>query len=107
MLLIGTYGPSEMRDIILERYERVAGKGTRDIEFFEVIAIARRLLSIIISIIMGAEELGMRSGAVEMMKGDSEHLYNVYDLLKDRTGIRLLEFEKVLNSLCMRQRPHN
>jgi aminoglycoside phosphotransferase (APT) family kinase protein len=99
ILLMGTYGPSKIRDIILERYERVSGKEAIDIEFFEVIAIARRLLSIIISINMGPEKLGMRSGAVEMMKRDSEHLYKVYDLLKERTGIRLLEFEEFLNSL--------
>ena len=99
MLLMSTYGPSEMRDIILERYERVSGKETRDIEFFDVIATARRLLSVATSLSMGAEQLGMRSGAEEMMKGDSGHLHKVYERFKQRTSIKLPEFERILDSL--------
>ena len=99
MLLMSTYGPPETRDIILERYERVSGKETRDIEFFDVIASARRLLSVAASLSMGAEQLGMRSGAEEMMRDDSGHLRKVYGLFRQRTGIELPEFEELLNSL--------
>ena len=68
-------------------------------KYFDVIAIFRRLLSMIISINMGAETLGMRSGAENIMKADSIHLSKVYELLKERTGIRLPEIEKTLESL--------
>ena len=99
LLLMSTYGPKEVRDVILERYERVSGKETRDIEFFDVIASARRLLSVAASMSMGAEQLGMRSGAEEMMRESSGHFRKVYGLFRERTGIDLPEIEEFLNSL--------
>jgi aminoglycoside phosphotransferase (APT) family kinase protein len=99
LLLMSTYGPQEVRDAILERYERVSGKETRDIEFFDVIACARRLLSVAASLSVGAEQLGMRSGAEEMMRESAGHFRKVYGLLRERTGIQLPEIEEFLNSL--------
>ena len=99
LLLMGTYGTQEVRDAILESYERVSGKETRDIEFFDVIAAARRLLSVAASMSAGAEKLGMRSGAEEMMRESAGHLRRVYGLLRQRTGIELPEIEEFLDSL--------
>jgi aminoglycoside phosphotransferase (APT) family kinase protein len=99
VLLMGTYGPQEVRDEILERYERVSGKETRNIEFFDVIVCARRLLSVAASVSAGAEQLGMRPGAEEMMRESAGHLRKVYGLLRQRTGIELPEIEEFLNSL--------
>jgi aminoglycoside phosphotransferase (APT) family kinase protein len=99
LLLMSTYGPQEVRDDILERYERISGKETRDIEFFDVIACARRLLSVAASVSAGAEQLGMRSGAEEMMRESAGHLRKVYGLLRQRTSIQLPEIEEFLDSL--------
>jgi len=89
LLLMSTYGPQDVRDAILERYERVSRKETRDIEFFDVIACARRLLSVAASLSVGAEQLGMRSGAEEMMRESAGHFRKVYGLFRERTGIEL------------------
>jgi aminoglycoside phosphotransferase (APT) family kinase protein len=99
VLLMGTYGPQEVRDEILERYERVSGRETRDIEFFDVIASARRLLSVAASMSAGAEQMGMRPGAEEQMRESSGHLRKVYKLLRERTGIQLPQVEEFLDSL--------
>jgi aminoglycoside phosphotransferase (APT) family kinase protein len=99
LLLMSTYGPQEVRDEILERYERVSGRETRDIEFFDVIACARRLLSVAASLNVGAEQLGMRSGAEEMMRESAGHFRKVYELFRERTGIELPEIDEFLNSL--------
>lgn len=99
MLLMSTYGLPDARDSILERYERVSGKKARDIEYFEVIATAKRLFSIAASLSAGAEQLGMRSGAEERMREGSEHLRKVYALFMERTSLRLPEIEELLDSL--------
>ncbi len=98
-LLMSTYGDPKTRDTVLEMYERISGKETLDIEYFDVIAAARRLLSIAASLNRGAEQMGMRSGAEEHMRRSSEHLQKVYGLLKERTDLRLPELEELLNSL--------
>jgi len=41
----------------------------------------------------------MRPGAVEMMRAAKGHIQGVYDLLIARTGLRLPEFEELLDSL--------
>lgn len=96
LLLVSTYGNSEMRDYILETYERIAGSKVRTIEYFEVIAATRRLGSIYLSLSAGAEKLGMRPEAVEIMKQEKEHIRNVIRILHDKTGIAVREFNELL-----------
>jgi hypothetical protein len=85
--------------IILGAYESISGRKVRDFEFFEVLAILRRLTDVSVSLIRGAEEMGMRAGAEEMMRESKQHLIKVHDLLKERTGLRLPEFEELLRTL--------
>lgn len=99
MLLMSTYNDPALRDTILQTYEETSGKEVKDIEFFEVLAIGRRLMDVSASFAVGAEQMGMRAGAVEMMSRSSDHLHRVYELLKERTGLRLPEFEELLDSL--------
>lgn len=99
MLLASTYWDPAVGKIILETYKEVSGREIRDIEFFEVMAIFRRLRDVSVSVTGGAGEMGMRPDAVEMMRRDSEHLHRVYDLLTERTGLRILEFEELLDTL--------
>lgn len=99
MLLCSTFGDPAWRDIILESYRTVSGREVHDIEFFEVMAIIRRLTDVYISLTSGAEEMGMRPEAVEMMKEASGHIKRVYNLLRERTGLRLPEFEELLITL--------
>lgn len=98
ILLMGTYWDPAVRDVILRKYQEVSGREVRDFEFFEVLAIFRRLQDVSVSFASGAEEMGMRPGAVEKMRQDSGHLHRVYGLLKEKTGLRIPEFEELLNS---------
>ena len=108
LLLTSTYGNPETREIILSEYERVAGDkieavhevtARSQIEYFEVMAILRRLFSISVSLSDGASKLGMRPGAEAMMKQNIDHLKNVYELLIDRTGIAIPKIEALLETL--------
>lgn len=75
--------------------------GGCDFEFFEVMAIFRRVRDVSVSFISEAEEMGMRPDALEMMRQDSKHLHKVYDLFTKRTRLRILEFEELLNTLLI------
>jgi len=99
MLLAGTYWIPEMRLVILNEYQRIAGRIVPHIEYFEVLAILRRLLDLAVSLTMGAENRGMRPGAEEQMREDYEHYRRVYSQLIERTGIKILEIERLINSL--------
>ncbi|MCW3978749.1 MAG: phosphotransferase family protein [Candidatus Bathyarchaeota archaeon] len=99
VLLMSTYDDPAFRDMILESYEEASGREIRDIEFFDVLAIGRRILDVSSSFAAGAEQVGLRAGALEMMRESSDHLHKVYELLKERTGLRLPEFEELLDSL--------
>ena len=98
LLLMSTYGNPEFRAAVLEAYERAAGRRVDGIAFFEVMACARRLFSILISLGAGAETLGMRAGAEEMMKNVG-HIEAVYGWLCERTGLRVGEIEGLISSL--------
>jgi aminoglycoside phosphotransferase (APT) family kinase protein len=95
LLLMSTYGNPEARDLVLREYERIAGHEAEQIEFFEVAACLRRLVTIHISLSAGAETMGMRAGAEDAM-ADSDHIAKVYALLQERTGIRIAEIEQLL-----------
>ena len=99
ILLTSTYGNPEAREIILGEYERIAGRKIEQIEYFEVAASLRRLFSIAVSLGDGADKLGMRPEAVEMMKQNVGHIKNVYAFLYDRTGITIPEIEKLMSNI--------
>ena len=99
VLLMSTYDDAAFRNIILESYEEASGREIRDIEFFDVLAAGRRIMDVSSSFAAGAEQAGLRAGALEMMRESSDHLHKVYELLKERTGLRLPEFEELLDSL--------
>jgi len=95
LLLITAYEGPHWREPILREYERLAGGGVERLEFFDVAACFRRLFSIAVSLSAGAESLGMRPGAEHKMK-QAEPIRRIYDLLLERTGIRVPEVERLL-----------
>lgn len=97
LLLVSSYEGAEWRNRILEEYERLAGARVEQMEWFEVCACGKRVFSVAISLLAGAEKLGMRPGAVEMMRQQMWALGRVYDLLVERTGIRMEEVERLLD----------
>jgi aminoglycoside phosphotransferase (APT) family kinase protein len=96
LLLVSTHEDEEWRDIVLREYERLAGISVEQIAYFDVAACARRLFSIVISLSEGPEKLGMRPGAVTMMKQQMGAIKRVYNLLQERAGIRVPEVDRLL-----------
>ena len=96
VLLASAFWGRPFGETILKAYQRATGEAVRDAGFFEVAAIYRRIQDTSISFMRGAEEAGMRAGAVEQMKESLGHLHSVHGFLEERTGIRLPEFDELL-----------
>jgi len=99
VLLSSTFWDPSLRETILGLYESASGRGVLGFEYFEVLSALRRLTDVSVSLERGAEKMGMREGAVEMMRGASGHLQGVYGILRGRTGLRLPGLERLLESL--------
>ena len=98
VLLASAFWGRPFGETILGAYQGAAGEEVRDAGFFEVAAIYRRIQDTSISFMRGAEEAGMRAGAVEQMKESLGHLHGVHGFLEERTGIRLPEFDELLRN---------
>ncbi len=105
ILLASTFWDPSLRETILRAYERISGSEVRNYEYFEVLSVLRRITDFAVSLTCGAEEMGMRPETVELMREAEGHIQRVYDILIARTGLRIPEFEKILDSLRVRARP--
>jgi len=99
LVLVSSYEGAVWRERILGTYEHQMGAPIQQIEYFEVYACVRRLFSIVASIQGGADKLGMNPNAVVLMKEQKYAHRRVYDLLLERTGIRVSEVEKLFEAL--------
>lgn len=97
LLLMSTHENSEWRGLILKEYKRLSGRQIEQIEYFEVFACAKRLLSIVFSMTLGPEKLGMRPEAVDLMKDQMSAIRKVYNLLQERTDMEIPEVEEMLS----------
>lgn len=102
LLAITMWDPS-VRETIISAYESISGSEVRDYEYFEVLSVLRRLTDFAVSLTCGAEEMGMRPEAVELMRESEGFFQRVYDILIARTGLRIPEFEDLLDSLRVRR----
>ena len=99
ILLTSTYGNPEVRQTILDEYERISGRKLEQIEYFEVMACLRRLLIITISLKAGADKLGMRQEAVTGMKQNADHIESVYAFMCGKTGINIPKTEMLISGI--------
>ena len=97
LLLFLCYNGPQGREVVLREYERQLGRRVENLEFFDVTACVRRLFSIIVSVSEGAEKLGMRPGAQAQMV-QIEPIRRIYNLLLERTGIKLPVVERLIAS---------
>jgi len=95
-LLLNQGAGAGMRAAVLEGYERLSGRRIVDLEWFETMAWWRRLASVTVSLLYGAERVGMRPGAEGMMRTHLDMLREVYRLLVDRVGVCMPEVERAL-----------
>jgi len=93
LILAHAYSGPELRDQILQGYQRYSGKPVEQIEPFEVIACARRLFDLTISLTQGSQHMGMNTQAVEAMHASMEAHRRVYRLFIERTGLKIEAFE--------------
>ncbi len=101
-LLVWMYAGKDARDYIFSEYERLSGSPVREIAVFEVIACLRRLSDIMRSVSLGAEKMGMRPGAEEIMKKQAGPIQKVYEILVGHTGIRVPEIEAFIQSIMLK-----
>lgn len=97
LLLISTHEDERWRKVILEGYERQLGQKVEQIEVFEAAACVKRLASVALSLADGPETMGMRDGAQASMLKMMPSLRKVYALLREITGLRIPEVERMLN----------
>lgn len=96
LLLSTAYLNQAISDQFLAGYRRLSGNFVRHMEYFRVLAVLRRLGSIVISIMVGPEQMGMNPAALERMH-DTHHLRFLHDLLVQDTGVRLPSVERLLD----------
>lgn len=96
--LITSFEGERWRAILLREYERQAGHQVGDMEYFDVCACARRLYSVAASVVYGADKLGMRPGAENIMRGQANALRRVYHQLITITGQTIPEIEQFLTA---------
>lgn len=93
LMLAYAYGGQALQDQILQGYQHHAGKPLEQLEVFEAIACARRLLDLTISLTQGAQRMGMNAQAVEAMRANMEAHGRVYQLFVERTGLQIQAFD--------------
>jgi aminoglycoside phosphotransferase (APT) family kinase protein len=98
LVLVGAAEGWQWRDRILAAYEHRIGAAVSELAWFEVAACAKRLFSVIVSLMAGPEALGMRPEAATLMRQQFGALRNVYGLFVERTGLRLRDTERLLEA---------
>jgi aminoglycoside phosphotransferase (APT) family kinase protein len=99
MLLTGTFNGPEARDQILHLYENTSGSKIEEIEYFEVLAILRRLFDFLVSVKSESSPTSMRKDIAAIMSQQSLHYQKVYALLQERTDITIPSVEKLIQGL--------
>lgn len=87
------YGGKARWEMILAEYERQMGGKVPGLEMFEVAALVRRIGSAMLSMQVGADKLGMRQEAVEIMRKDREAFERLFQRLSELTDLKLTEIE--------------
>jgi len=96
LTLITSYEGDAWRERILREYERQAGHPVEGMEYFDAVAAFRRLFSVVGSLALGADKLGMRPGAEEMMRRQAAPLRHVYAQFQKITCLAIPEVESFL-----------
>jgi len=98
LLLAGAYAGQSVREMILAEYQRIAGTTVVQLPYFEVASCVKRLGTVLISLSAGADSMGMRPDAVDMMRRDFPALQKVNDLMVNHTGIQVPVIDELLSS---------
>ncbi|MHA1667080.1 MAG: aminoglycoside phosphotransferase family protein, partial [Candidatus Heimdallarchaeaceae archaeon] len=99
LLLISVYTFEELRDQTLNQYENMLGKKVEYIEYFEVLAILRRLYDIMLIFQEDTNAAGFRKEAKKIVKQTSTHLEKLVVRLQKLTNINTNKLNRWINSM--------
>jgi aminoglycoside phosphotransferase (APT) family kinase protein len=99
LVLAQSQAGAGLRDRLLAGYERATGEAVSNLAYFEAYACLRRLAVVTFSLTRGAARLGMRPEAAALMQAQRPALAEVHRLLRERSGLRVPEVERVLDQM--------
>jgi aminoglycoside phosphotransferase (APT) family kinase protein len=99
LMLAFAYGGEDRRSMIFNAYEKKLGQAVPSISIFEVDAILRRIGSIMLSLAMGADSMGMRPDIIQTMKNQKEPVARLHQRLQDLTKLSVPAVESLLMNL--------
>jgi aminoglycoside phosphotransferase (APT) family kinase protein len=99
LLLLETHEGRWLRNAVLDGYTQLVGHEIDELDFFSVYSCAKRLASLVMSLLRGPEESGMRPDALESMREHRGALVAVYEKLVSLSGIGVPEIEEALEWL--------
>lgn len=98
LLLMGMYDGWPMREALLGEYRRLAPWPVEAVEYFETLAAARRIFSMLIILGGKGASLGLDPRAAARIQSNLGHFAGVYTLLLHRTGVSVPSAERILEA---------
>jgi len=98
LLLTYAYSGQALRGQILQGYQHYFGKQVEQLETFEAIACARRLLDLTVSLTLGSQRMGMNAQAVEAMRSNMDAHRQVHRVFIERTGLQIEIFTRLFGN---------
>jgi aminoglycoside phosphotransferase (APT) family kinase protein len=95
LVLAYAHGSPGLRSQILQGYQRYTEKPIQQIEAFEAIACAQRLMHLTVSLTMGSQHMGMNAQAADAMRANMEPHKRVYQLFIEHTGLQIKAFDSL------------
>ncbi|MHA1453340.1 MAG: phosphotransferase family protein [Promethearchaeota archaeon] len=96
LILLQSHWSKITRDLVLEEYELIKGVKTEDLGFFEVLALFIRITELALSFKTNPEDMGMKSNAIIQMKNMRPAFKELFQMLYERTAIKLPNIEKLV-----------
>jgi len=94
-LLVGVTAGERYRDVFLERYQAVSGRGVESFSYFEVLKLGARLITIALwlegSVVIPVSKITRKTIRNEY----KVHVLNVYDRVKEITHLQIPLFEEL------------
>jgi aminoglycoside phosphotransferase (APT) family kinase protein len=99
LILADTYATPQVRDFMLNEYERLANHQVEQMDYFNVAASLKRLFVMIASTTSWSNTAEMQSRAEELAEQDGDHIRAVYTLLQEKTGLTVPVIDRLLQDL--------
>lgn len=90
-----------LHEVVLDRYQRIAGTNLDDMDYFTIDACLRRLSDILISLKAGSESIGLRQFAADEMKMGIGMLEEMHDTVRRITGLSIDEIDNQIEHYRM------